>query len=165
MAIRAGVLADTHLTRPDDRFSALAAICFQTCDIIIHAGDVTEAAVFRAFGDKLIYAVHGNMCSPSMSNRYPASQLFQINGFAIGLAHGAGLGPDIENGLWRLFPEADCIIYGHTHQPACHTYGRVLFLNPGSFRLSRHYEAQGSYAILEIADTLRAQIHPLPTSL
>jgi uncharacterized protein len=165
MPIRAGVLADTHLIKPDQRFCALVASCFQSCDIIIHAGDVTDPAVFNAFGGKPIYAVYGNMCNQSMRREYAASRLFQLGGFTIGLAHGAGMGNDLENSLWRLFPEADCIIYGHTHQAVCHTYGCVLFLNPGSFRLSRHYEAQGSYAILEINDTLQPQIYPVPFCL
>ena len=68
-------------------------------------------------------------------------------------------GGDIELQLWGLFPEADCMIYGHTHRPVCHRQGGVLFINPGIFRATGPYGAPGTYAILEAGNELRAAIH------
>ena len=139
--------------------------CFHTCEVIIHAGDVTDPSVLEAFRDKTVYAVHGNMCNQTMANQYPKTQLFKLNQFVIGLAHGAHLGQNIEDGLWNLFPEADCIIYGHTHQAVCHRHGQTLFLNPGSLNTSNPYGAPATYAILEVGDTLNAKIFHLPQEL
>ncbi|WP_028583412.1 metallophosphoesterase family protein [Desulfogranum mediterraneum] len=164
MTIRAGILSDTHLSRPDSRFIRQTKACFQDCAIIIHAGDLTESAVLEVFSDKTVYAVHGNMCSPAVRQGLPRSRTFALGDFTIGLTHGAGLGHDIESSLWDLFPEVDCMIYGHTHRPVCHRIGGSLIINPGSFQATGRYGAQGTYAILSAGPTLEAAIHTLPGS-
>jgi predicted phosphodiesterase len=65
--------------------------------------------------------------------------------------------------MFTLFPEADCIVYGHTHRAVCHTVGTTLVINPGSFQSTGHYGAQGTYALLKITDNgLHGAIHELP---
>ena len=160
--IKAGVLSDTHLIRPDSRFQQQIEQCFQACDVIIHAGDITDPSVLELFHGRPLYAVHGNMCSHEIRAHYPETRLFTLNRFTIGLTHGARLGHDIESGLWKLFPEADCMIYGHTHQPVCHFHGKTLFLNPGSFQATGRYGAPGTYAILEVGDQLRGRLYEIP---
>ena len=160
--IRAGVLSDTHLNRPDKKFSKQVRDCFHNCDVIIHAGDLTAPSILEVFGDKTIYAVSGNMCDGTVRMQYPEQLVFALGSFTIGLTHGARLGQDIETALWNLFPEADCLIYGHTHRPACHRHGKTLFLNPGSFQATSRYGAPGTFAILEAGDDLSARIFNIP---
>jgi len=160
--IRAGVLSDTHLSQPDSLFTRQIAACFADCDVIIHAGDLTALPVLTAFHGKTVYAVSGNMCDSEVRNCHPEHMQFALGPFAVGLTHGARLGPDTENSLWHLFPEADCIIYGHTHQPVCHRIGATLFLNPGTFRATGLYGAPGTCAILEAGEELTARIIAVP---
>jgi len=162
MLIRAGVLSDTHLHKPDSRFQKQLALCFQDCDVIIHAGDLTDPSVLTAFHGRPLFAVHGNMCARELHRRHPRQLEFTLGGFTIGLAHGAHLGPDIEDALWTLFPGADCLIYGHTHRPVCHSHGQVLVLNPGSFQATGRDGEPGTYAILEAGDQLRASLFAIP---
>lgn len=162
MTLRAGILSDTHLFRLDDQFQELVRRCFADCSVIIHAGDITELPILDAFAGKILYAVHGNMCSSQVYRKYPKMQTFTLNNHQVGLTHGAGLGPDIELAMFSLFPEADCMIYGHTHRPIIHKYGEVLVINPGSFQATGRYGAPGTYAILEIGETLNASIHEVP---
>ncbi|MCL2457888.1 MAG: metallophosphatase family protein [Desulfobulbus sp.] len=160
--IRAGVLSDTHLSRPDGLFTRQVAACFADCEVIIHAGDLTGLAVLEPFGAKTVYAVCGNMCDTGVCGHLPEQMQFPLGAFTIGLTHGARLGADTENALWNLFPEADCIIYGHTHRPACQRYGQTLFLNPGSFRSTGLYGALGTFAVLEAGKELSARIASVP---
>ena len=153
MSIRAGVLSDTHLSGADAEFKARAEHCFAACEVIIHAGDLTDAAILAAFQGKTVYAVSGNMCNAATRGALPLRRVFQLGNFTIGLAHGAHMGMDIEDSLWTLFPEADCIIYGHTHQAVCHREGGALFLNPGTVRPG------GSDAILGAGEELVATLH------
>jgi len=165
MTLRAGILSDTHLTRPDSRFKRQVRQCFAGCDMIIHAGDITNPSVLEVFQGVEVKAVHGNMCGEPVRRLYPASQVFQLGTFTIGLTHGAGMGMDIENRLFDLFPEVDCMIYGHTHHPSIQRYGSVLMINPGSFQATSRFGAPGTYAILQAGDALEATIHQIPQVL
>lgn len=160
--MKAGILSDTHITNPDKEFFDLVEQCFSSCDIIIHAGDLTDIKVLNAFAGFETHAVHGNMCDAGSYTSLPREKTFRIENFTLGLTHGAHLGYDIELGLWNLFPEVDCMIYGHTHRPVCHRQGGVLIINPGSFRGTGRYGAPGTYAILDIGDSLRASILEVP---
>lgn len=163
MTITAGILSDTHIHRPDERFIELVEQCFAGCDVIIHAGDLTGPGVLEAFAGRPVYAVHGNMCDAGAMLSLPRERTFALGRFTVGLTHGARLGRDIESGLWSLFPGVDCMVYGHTHRPACHRLGGVLVINPGSFRSTGPYGAPGTYAILEAGRELAAAIHEVGT--
>ena len=163
--IRAGILSDTHLMGVNKHFQKLVDHCFVDCDTIIHAGDLTDLSLLDVFADKTVYAVHGNMCNGTAYSTLPTQLSFQLGDFSFGLTHGAGLGQDIESGLWNLFAEKDCMIYGHTHRPVCHRVAGKLIVNPGSFQSTSRYGAPGTYAILEIDDRLQAAIHEVPQRL
>lgn len=163
MILRAGILSDTHLVRPDNRFKKQVRHCFQDCGVIIHAGDMTNPSILEVFREMQVFAVHGNMCDTSVRALYPAQQIFPLGQYTIGLTHGAGLGLDIESALFDLFPDADCMIYGHTHRATIRHYGQRIMLNPGSFRSTGTYGAPGTYAILEIGDRINASLHEVPS--
>jgi len=162
MTIKAGILSDTHLNAPDRQFTQLAKHCFADCEVIIHAGDLTDLSILDVFADKTIHAVCGNMCRGNARTTLAKNINFPLGNFTIGLTHGAELGYDIESGLWNLFPEADCMIYGHTHRAVCHRQARKLIINPGSFQSTGRWGAPGTYAILEAGETLQAQILQVP---
>jgi putative phosphoesterase len=98
----------------------------------------------------------------SVCKSLPARLSFTIGAFTFGLTHGYGLGMDIETALWDVFPEADCVIYGHTHRPVCHRVAERLIINPGSFQETGRYGAPGTYAILTVDRQLSAAIHEVP---
>lgn len=162
MSILAGILSDTHLGAPNHMFTELARTCFADCDLILHAGDLTDLSVLDVFSDKTVYAVYGNMCREKARLALKKSVTVTFERFTIGITHGDQLGYDIESGLWDLFPEADCMIYGHTHRAVCHRVGTALIINPGSFQSTGRFGAPGTYGLMEIGNTLRAQIHQVP---
>ena len=156
--ITIGILSDTHLIRPSEDFTRLVASCFAEARIILHAGDLTDPSILTAFGGKEVYAVHGNMCSQLSRHMLPASREIRVGGFSIGLIHRVGNSHDFEDRLVEVFPEADCIVYGHTHLPVCHRIGRTLYINPGSFTGARYQSGGGTYALLEVGETIQARI-------
>ncbi|MEE4240047.1 MAG: metallophosphoesterase family protein [Desulfopila sp.] len=158
--IRAGILSDTHIQRVTDPFKKLAHRAFSACDVIFHAGDITAMEVLEVFGNRPVYSVRGNMCSTTVQKTLPEHRLITLEGVRIGLCHGAGPRHNIEERMWALFPEADCIIYGHTHNPVCEKKGGVLFINPGSFQVTAPHAAPASYALLTIdKNGLDADLH------
>lgn len=157
--ITVGILSDTHLSKITEPFKTLARTAFDDCDHIIHAGDLTSKAILEIFAGKVIHAVHGNMCSAETMKDLPHMKSIEIEGHTIGLCHGAGPRHNIEERMWALFPEAGCIIYGHTHQAVCHRMGGILFINPGSFQCTSAHGAPASYAKMEITRTaIKAQL-------
>jgi len=156
-SVKIGIISDTHLTQPTEGFKRLVDACFHDAEMIFHAGDLTDPAILSVFAGKEVHAVHGNMCSAASCRLLPSRKEIRVGGFTIGLIHRVGPGRDFENRLIEVFPEADCIVYGHTHIPVCHRVGGILYINPGSFTGSRM--DVGTYAILEVGETLQAQLY------
>lgn len=162
MTIKAGIISDTHITTPDHLFRQLVDHCFSDCEVIIHAGDLTDISVLDAFAGKIVHAVCGNMCQGVAQQILPRKITFDLGDFTIGLTHGAGLGHDIEAGLWDIFPDTDCMIYGHTHRAVCHRQAQALIINPGSFQTTGRWGAAGTYAVIEAGTTLTGKIFQVP---
>lgn len=156
---RIGVLSDTHLPGPTPELQRQVETCFAGIGIILHAGDLTDLAVLEVFRDKEVHAVCGNMCHAAAARALPVRKEIRVGGFTIGLIHGLGPGYDFAGQLPDVFPEADCIVYGHTHQPAIERVGHILLVNPGSFLPTGRYGARGTYAVIEVGETLSAAIH------
>ena len=157
---RIGILSDTHLNQVSDHFQKVAQSCFADVSMILHAGDLTSLEVLEVFADKEVHAVHGNMCWGKTCKALPTHKTIEVDGFTIGLVHRVGNSYDFEDRLIELFPEADCIVYGHTHHPVCHQVGQILYMNPGSFFSTGRYGAPPTYGILEIdGESLRGSIH------
>jgi uncharacterized protein len=164
--IRVGILSDTHLQANSEPFMKQCAGAFAGCDTIIHAGDLVDMAILQAFKGKDIHAVCGNMCTRATRQVLPEAKHLVLAGYSIGITHGAGPRHNIEARVFEQFPAADCIIFGHTHQPVCRRFGNTLLLNPGSFSGTGRHGAAGSYALLTIdAKGLSASIHTVTDQL
>lgn len=132
--IKIGVLSDTHIRhawRETALWETLERGIFHDADMILHAGDMVDEAVLDFWGTRLVHAVRGNMDAGS---RLPVRRVFEVGGFRFGLMHGWGAPADLEKRLLREFSEdaLDCLVYGHTHVPACHHRNGLLLFNPGS---------------------------------
>jgi len=160
---RIGILSDTHISSPSPWFVDQVQHAFKECSVILHAGDLTDLSILDIFKAKEVHAVHGNMCELSSFHALPSKKMITIDGYTIGLCHGAGARHNIEDRMWELFPTADCIVYGHTHIAVNHIDAKTLFINPGSFATTGRYGAPGSYAILTTETSgMQAAIHQLP---
>jgi len=160
--IKIGVLSDTHLHTITDEFRKNANKAFSDCQVIIHAGDLTEVSILSIFTGKQIHAVSGNCCNFLTHAALPDKKSVIIGGYMFGICHGAGNRMNIEERMYDLFAEMDCIVFGHTHNPVCKTIGNTLLINPGSFSSTGKYGAPGTYGIIEVSsDGLKASIKQL----
>jgi len=155
--IKIGVISDTHLPGYDQRLETIVNKHFGDVDIIIHAGDLVDLRVLDIFADKEIKAVCGNMDYPSVKEELPEQLLFEIKGFQFGVIHGWGSPAGIEERILARLGKLDCIVYGHTHIPACHKSGGVFFFNPGS-PTDKRFAAHRSLGILEIDKDIKGRI-------
>jgi len=155
--MKLGVIADTHLDRITRELVDLMAGPFKDVDLVLHAGDITEIDILRAFSGKEMMAVCGNMDSPAVRKQLPPQRTFLAGKFRIGLIHGWGSPHGIEERIHRGFEGVDCIVYGHTHTPSVNKRESILFFNPGTFG-SGFLSGKNSFGVLDIGDTISGQI-------
>jgi putative phosphoesterase len=128
------VLADTHVV-PAGRRQLPHPVydLLEQADLVLHAGDVTTPDLLhelRAFAP--VEAVLGNN-DHELVGVLPETAIVDVDGYRIGLVHDAGLDPGRAARVRRRFPDADMVVFGHSHLP-CDTEGvdgQRLF-NPGS---------------------------------
>jgi putative phosphoesterase len=117
-----GVISDTHglLRRP-----ALDAL--RGADIIIHAGDVGDAAILAALRQLApTFAVRGNVDHGDCGT-LPLTELVEIGEALFYVVHDIA-----ELDLDPPTAGFAAVLFGHSHQPSIETRAEVLYLNPGS---------------------------------
>ncbi|HKP91526.1 MAG TPA: metallophosphoesterase family protein [Thermoleophilaceae bacterium] len=132
--MRIAVLADTHLPRgsrriPDSCWDELAR-----ADLILHAGDFTAAEVLidlEALGPP-VAAVHGNVDSAELRERLPEVRMVEAAGARIAMVHDAGPAKGRLRRMRLRFPDADAVVFGHSHIPLHESADGFQIFNPGS---------------------------------
>jgi len=147
------VLADTHVTRggfrrlPDRAYELLDA-----ADAIWHAGDVVVPELLDELsGFAPVTAVLGNN-DHELVGTLPERIEDVVDGVRLAMVHDSGPTTGREARMRRWFPEADVVIFGHSHQPmdAEGVDGQRL-LNPGSATWKRRAPAHTA-AVLTVDD-------------
>lgn len=129
------VIADTHMPRGERELPARCIELIAAAELLVHAGDVTTAAVLdriETIGPPVV-AVHGNVDEPALRERLPERRTFEYEGHRVGLVHDSGPRQGRMGRLRRLFPDCDTVIFGHSHLPLHErdADGFQIF-NPGS---------------------------------
>jgi putative phosphoesterase len=157
--MRLGVIADTHgLLRPE------VFEVFRDVDHILHAGDVGRPEILdelRAIAP--VTAVYGNTDGWDLRSRLPAVATVELDGFTIVVTHGDQLGSPTPENLQAAFPDAEIIVYGHTHRPLLTLVDVVVtVMNPGGAG-PRRFDLPASVGILELEPGIppRGRLVPL----
>ena len=128
------MLADTHVRA--DRRRDLPAEVWDAADrahLILHAGDVITGSLLDDLAVRApLRAVLGNNDS-GLEARLPEQDEVDVEGVRIALVHDSGPAKGRAARMRRRFPDADVVIFGHSHQPLDDEGldGQRLF-NPGS---------------------------------
>jgi uncharacterized protein len=144
--MRLGVIADTHgLLRPEV-FDAFAEV-----DHILHAGDIGSLDLLNELEALApVTAVYGNTDGFDLRERVPRVARVELDGFDIVVTHGDQFGSPTPEKLNAAFPEAQIIIYGHTHRPLLTIVDVVVtVMNPGGAG-ARRFGLPPSVGILEL---------------
>lgn len=134
MAVKVLVVSDTHLG-PDTlaRMPAEVWAMAEAADVVLHAGDVVDAAVLAALRERaLVHAVLGNN-DHALRGHLPEVVQVDLEGVTIGMVHDSGPGAGRGRRMARRFPGAQVVVFGHSHHPLVEQVeDGPLLVNPGS---------------------------------
>jgi uncharacterized protein len=132
--VRLAVISDTHLPRGNRRIPEACLERLRAADLILHAGDFTHPEVLaelESIGPP-VAAVHGNMDSEELRRRLPEERIVQAGGARIAMLHDAGPASGRLERMRARFPDADALVFGHSHIPLHEELDGFQIFNPGS---------------------------------
>ncbi|MEO8267162.1 MAG: metallophosphoesterase family protein [Ilumatobacteraceae bacterium] len=150
------LLADTHLREGQHgRLVDTLAGHLDAADAIIHAGDITDPSVLTALeGFAPVSAVLGNNDRGMI---LPERLVVELGGCAVAAVHDSGPAEGRTARLRRWFPQADVVVFGHSHVPwhqinVRPSDGHVQHhVNPGS-AMQRRSSPHHTAAVLRLHD-------------
>jgi putative phosphoesterase len=125
------IISDTHLPRGMRRIPDACVERMRAADAILHAGDLFEPSVLRgleSYGPP-VHAVRGNVDSPELRMRLPATRIVEGR---IAMIHDAGPAPGRLHRMRRMFPSVEAVVFGHSHMPLHEELDGFQIFNPGS---------------------------------
>jgi hypothetical protein len=153
--VRIVLISDTHSPRRWKACPPAVARVLGHADAILHAGDVClpetldELAQFAP-----VHAVRGNNDGPDLAAwGAPETLELTLGGMRIAMIHDSG--PKIGRGprLKKRFPDAELVVFGHSHIPWDVTCDGQRAVNPGS-PTDRRRQPHGTVAELFVRDGL-----------
>jgi putative phosphoesterase len=128
-------ISDTHLPRGRRRIPDACLERLASADLILHAGDISTAEVLseiEAIGPP-VKAVHGNIDSPELRGTLPEElEVRTPDGARIAMVHDAGPSTRRFERMRKRFPQANAVVFGHSHIPLHEERDGFQIFNPGS---------------------------------
>jgi uncharacterized protein len=160
MLHRVGVISDTHIPHfkqlPEAIWTHFAGV-----ELIIHAGDLSVLSVLADLETIApVLAVQGNVETEEVIRKLPIKREIVVGGRRIGIVHILGDAKHYARTARQEFPDAQVVIFGHSHNPYNQQHGSQLLFNPGSANDRRRQPACsiGQLIIDDEAASVRGEI-------
>ena len=151
MQHRIGVISDTHIPQ----FKKLPEAIwehFTGVELIIHAGDLSVLSVISELETIApVVAVQGNVEEEEVIAKLPIKREIVVGHCRIGIVHILGDSHNRIKVARQEFPNACCVVFGHSHIPWNREYDGLLLFNPGS-ATDRRRQPTCSIGILHVDD-------------
>lgn len=154
MAMRIGVVSDTHLYKKNIYVPKALRQGLDGVDLILHAGDWIAPEMADLLQEIApVDGVAGNNDGEEIVERFGVQKLIRAGHTMIGMIHGDGYGRTTEQRAYQAFAgeSVDVILFGHSHVPYMERRDGVLLFNPGS-PTDKRRQPLYSFGILEIRD-------------
>lgn len=151
--MRVAVLSDTHAPRFWKACPPAVGRLIEGADVILHAGDVCRAWVLDELsGFAPVRAVLGNNDTPDVADwGAPEVAELELAGVRVAMIHDAGPREGRARRMRRRFPDADLVVYGHSHIPMDLAEGGLRIFNPGS-PTDKRRQPHGTVGLLRLED-------------
>src|ERR1700744_568249 len=144
-------ISDTHAPRRWKSCPPRVAEHLHTADLILHAGDVCTAAVLDELAAYApVQAVLGNNDGADVAAwGAPETLDLDLAGLKVSMIHDSGPSAGRLGRMRRRFPQADLVVFGHSHIPLDESAGGLRIFNPGS-PTDRRRQPRGTIGVLRI---------------
>ncbi|MFI7439931.1 metallophosphoesterase family protein [Nonomuraea indica] len=160
--MRVVVLSDTHAPRRWRSCPPRVAEQLRHADAILHAGDVCVASVLAELAAYApVHAVKGNNDGPDVAA--PETLELTLDGLRVGMIHDSGPARGRLPRLRRRFPEADLVVFGHSHIPLDEAGEGLRIFNPGS-PTDRRRQPHGTVGLLTIEHGVLREARIVPVT-
>lgn len=151
--MRVAVLSDTHAPHRWRGCPPAVAEVLEHCELILHAGDVCTAEVLDELSQWApVHAVLGNNDGADVRAwGAPETLELSVAGFAVAMVHDSGPATGRARRLRTMFPNAELVIFGHSHIPWDETVAGQRAVNPGS-PTDRRRQPHGTMGLLDVRD-------------
>lgn len=128
------VISDTHMPKGGRALPGACVERIRAAEAVIHAGDFSTASVLAELRElnPVVLAVHGNVDDAELRRELPESLEVGIGGRTVAVVHNAGPSKGRLARMRARFPEADAVVFGHSHLPLHEEEGGFQIFNPGS---------------------------------
>jgi putative phosphoesterase len=145
------VVSDTHAPQRWKLCPPAVATHLRGADLILHAGDVCVPEVLDELAEYApVQAVMGNNDVPEVAAWGAPERLsLELEGLRVSMIHDSGPGTGRNARMRSAFPDADLVVFGHSHIPLDVTADGIRIFNPGS-PTDRRRQPQGTLGLLTI---------------
>ncbi len=149
-----GVISDTHIPHfkklPEAVWEHFAGV-----ELIIHAGDLSVLSVIAELETIApVVAVQGNVEEDEVIRKLPIKREIAVGYCRIGIVHILGDASSRVRMARQEFPNAQCVVFGHSHIPYNQEHDGLLLFNPGS-ATDRRRQLKCSIGLLHVDDEMR----------
>ncbi|WP_399553046.1 metallophosphoesterase family protein [uncultured Leifsonia sp.] len=160
------MISDTHIPKRAKRLPDAVLAEVDAADVVIHAGDWVDVATLDLLEERSrrLIGVYGNNDGAALRARLPEVARADLGGLRFAVVHETGQATGRERRCESAFPDADVLVFGHSHIPWDAVAPRGLrLLNPGS-PTDRRRQPACTYLTAEVADArlTRVDLHSLP---
>nr|WP_229661977.1 metallophosphoesterase [Phycicoccus endophyticus] len=127
-------MSDTHLPRRAKDLPAPLWAATETADLVVHAGDWVDEATLDRLTERsrALLACWGNNDGAPLRARLPEVARAEVEGVRVAVVHETGARRRREERMRAAYPDADLLVFGHSHIPWDTEHAGLRLLNPGS---------------------------------
>ena len=128
------VISDTHMPKGQRQLPAECVEKVREAEALIHAGDFSTVSVLSELEAlcPVVLGVYGNVDEPALWQQLPETLEAEVGGRTVAVVHDSGPKQGRLRRLRARFPDADAVVFGHSHMPLHEQEGGFQIFNPGS---------------------------------
>jgi putative phosphoesterase len=160
------LISDTHVPKRARALPAQVLAAVEDADVVVHAGDWVDAATLDLLEQRSrrLVGVWGNNDGPELRRRLPEVARVELAGIRFAVVHETGPATGREARADQDFPDADVLVFGHSHIPWDSVSPQGLrLLNPGS-PTDRRRQPVCTYLTADVTDGRLSAVTLVPVA-